>query len=127
MKTILALIFSLSIFIVPSAFASTLGTINAPDTIPKPTDTEEYVAGIVRNSISILIIVAFIVDLLWTIFAGFRFITAGGDEKTIGQAWSQIYWGIIGMLVVVGSYAIITLVEHFFKINIISGGLNLPI
>lgn len=105
-----------------------IGKINPPPgVVPVPNDPTEFVAGIVRNGVSMLLLVAFIVDLLWTIFAGFRFITAGGDEKAVGQAWSQIYWGLIGMLVVVGAYAIIVLVEHFFELNIITGGLKLPI
>lgn len=108
---------------------SSLGTITPPAGIPTPAPgvaTTEYVAGVIRNGISILIIVAFIVMFLWTIFAGFRFVTSGGDEKTISQAWSSIYWGIIGMLVVMGSYAIVVLIEHFFQVDIITGGLKLP-
>lgn len=103
-----------------------VGTITnpgLPDTGPNPSG---FIAGFVRGGISLLLIVAFIVALIWTIFAGFRFIFAGGDEKAIAGAWSQIYWGLIGMVVVMGSYAIIKLVETFFGVNILSGGFQLP-
>lgn len=104
-----------------------IGTINPGQSVPSVSgDPSAFVASLIRNSISLLIIVAFILDLIWTIIGGIRFITAGGDPKTTGAAWSQIYWGMIGMVVVVGSFAIIKLVEIFFSVSIISGGFRLP-
>lgn len=103
-----------------------LGTINVDTTIPNPGDPSTFVASLIKNGISILILGAFIIDLIWTIIAGIKFITAGGDSKAISAAWSQIYMGMIGMLVVVGSYAIIVLVETFFNVKIISNGFTLP-
>ena len=104
-----------------------IGTIVPPPNIPNPGgDPSSFVAGIIRGGIQFLLITAFIVALIWTIFAGFRFVFSGGDEKSISGAWSQIYWGLIGMVVVVGSFAIIKLIEVFFKVNILSGGFLLP-
>jgi len=85
-----------------------------------------FVAGLVRNGLQLLLIVAFIIDLIWTILAGFQFIFAGGDPKNISTAWSRIYWGLIGMVIVLASFAIIRIVEIFFDIRLISGGLSLP-
>lgn len=109
-----------------SGGGGSIGTITPPASVPNPPDAIAFTAGLIRNGISLLILVAFITDLLFTIFAGFRFITAGGDEKAVSSAWSQIYYGLIGMLVVMGSYAIIRLVETFFGVDIITGGLKLP-
>ena len=98
-----------------------VGTIAPPAGVPTTGgDPTSFVAGLVRGIISWLILGAFVIALFWTIFAGYRFITAGGDEKSIGSAWAQIYWGLIGMLVVLGSFAIIKLVEIFFDVNIIT-------
>jgi hypothetical protein len=121
--------------IVPIAFAlllaacaanpggtSPVGTIIAPPSTPNPRDPVDFTAGLIRNGISLLITVAFIVDFFWTILAGIRLITSSGDPKAVSATWSQIYMGLIGMLVVVGSYAIIVLIETFFGIPIISGG-----
>lgn len=94
--------------------------------IKNPGDPGAFVASLIKNGISMLILGAFIIDLIWTILAGIKFITAGGDPKSISAAWSQIYMGMIGMLVVVGSYAIIVLVETFFNVKIISNGFTLP-
>jgi hypothetical protein len=105
-----------------------LGTINPPaGTIPDTGgDPTGFVAGFIRNGIWLLIITAFIVALIWTIFAGYSFIFAGDDPKKVSSAWSRIYWGIIGLVIVVGSFAIIKLVETFFGVSIISQGFELP-
>lgn len=98
-----------------------LGTIGNPTKLPDPgADPTGFVASFIQGGISLLLIVAFVIDLIWTIFAGYRFITAGGDSKSVSSAWSQIYWGLIGMVVVLGSFAIIKLVEIFFHVDIIS-------
>jgi len=105
-----------------------IGTITPPDTIPtiNPGDETSFVAGFVSGGLQLLLIVAFIIALIWTILAGLKFITASGDEKGISSAWSQIYFGLIGMVVVLGAFAIMRLVEVFFNVNIISGTFLLP-
>ena len=109
-------------------FLAQVGRINPPPGVVPDAggDPTGFVAGIIRGGIQFLLITAFIVALIWTIFAGFRFVFSGGDEKSVSGAWSQIYWGLIGLIVVVGAFAIIKLVEAFFKINIVSGGFLLP-
>jgi len=94
--------------------------------VPTTTDPSTFVATLIRNGLTLLIIVAFIVDLIWTIFAGYRFIFAGGESKNISSAWSQIYWGLIGMVIILGSFAIIKLVEEFFGVTILEAQFSLP-
>lgn len=108
-------------------FLAQIGTISPPPSVRTTEgDPSNFVASLVRNGIQFLLIAAFIVALLWTIFAGYRFMTSGGDPKTTGQAWSQMYWGLIGMLIVFGSYAIMIMVEEFLGVKIISGPFQLP-
>ena len=108
--------------------SSGIGTINPGNNfVPTASgDPSALAAGIVKSVLTLLLIVAFIIAVIWNILAGLKFITASGDPKGISEAWSRIYWGIIGLVVVVGSFAIIKMVELFFKIDIISGGLKLP-
>lgn len=107
-----------------------LGTITPPESIPTiPPEAgaeSSFVSGFVSGGLQLLLIVAFIIALIWTILAGLKFITASGDEKGISSAWSQIYFGLIGMVVVLGAFAIMRLVEVFFGVDIISGDFLLP-
>ena len=109
-------------------YLAQIGTINPPPgTIPVASgDPSNLVASIIRNGIWLMIITAFIVAVIMMLLAGFKFITAGGDEKAVSSAWSQITWGLIGLIVVVGAFAIIRLAETFFRVQIISGGFILP-
>lgn len=106
-------------------FLAQLGTIEAPPGVVSG-DPETTVITLVRNGITLLLIISFVVFLIWTMIAGLRFIFAQGDSKSVGQAWSSIYWSLIGMVVVVGAFAIIKLVEGFFGIHILTDG-GIPI
>ena len=90
------------------------------------TDPSAFVASLIRNGLTLLITAAFVIDLIWIIFAGYRFIFAGGESKNISSAWSQIYWGLLGMVIILGSFAIIKLVETFFDVTVLSGPFTLP-
>ncbi len=104
-----------------------LGTINPPASIPTVGgNPSTFVAGLIRGSISALLIGGFIMTFIWIMLAGFRFITSGSDPKSVSSAWAQIYWGLIGMVVVLGAFAIIKLVETFFGVTVLSGGFQLP-
>lgn len=121
-----AVIFSF-LFLPLSAYGQGVGTITPPSTIPTVEgDPSDFVAGLVRAGIMLLVIVGFVVGLIWMIFAGYSFIFAGDDPKNISAAWSRIYWGLLGLVIVVGAFAIIKLVETFFNIQIISGPFQLP-
>lgn len=103
--------------------AAGLGTIDPPPgvpTIPQGQDPSIFVGKIIQNGLTLLITVAFIIALVWTMIAGIRFVTAGGDPKTVSSAWSQIYWGLIGLVVVLASFAIINIVQTFFGVQIIN-------
>lgn len=104
----------------PPAFADdAIGTITPPASVPDPgADPTAYVSGLIKAGVSLLLVVAFVIFFIWTILAGLRFVFAGGDSKNISAAWSQIYWGIIGMAVVMGAFAIVKLVETFFGVTI---------
>ncbi len=104
-----------------SFLAVDLGKITPPaGTLPEASDPNTFVAGLVRNGITLLIIVAFIIGLIWMIFAGYSFIFAGDDPKKVASAWSRIYWGLIGLVIVVGAFAIISLVETVFNVHFLT-------
>lgn len=52
----------------------------------------------------LLVIVAGIYALLNFIFAGYQFMTAGGDPKGVQAAWGRIWQTLVGMIIVVSSF-----------------------
>lgn len=105
-----------------------LGKITPPQGLVKDAgaDPSAFVAGLIRNGISLLVIASFVIAVIWMIINGLRFILAQGDEKTVASAWSQIYWTLIGMVIIMSSFAIIKMVEVFFGVHIFDSPFQLP-
>lgn len=83
------------------------------------------VISVIRNAIRFVLLVAFILAFVFLIIGGIRWITAGGDEKAVAGARGMITAALIGLVVVLVSYALIILVERFFNVTIISGNTTL--
>ena len=61
------------------------------------------------------------------IIGGIRWILAGGDEKAVASARGTITAALIGLVIVLVAFALIRLVEIFFSVNIITGGVTIPV
>lgn len=81
---------------------------------------------VVRGIIRLILIVAFVLAFIMLIIGGIRWILAGGDEKAVSSARNMITGALIGLVIVLVSYAIIVLVETFFDVNIITGTTEIP-
>lgn len=82
--------------------------------------------NVVRGIIQFILVVAFVAAFVFLIIGGVRWITAGGDEKAVASARNTITAALIGLVIVLVAYAIIRLVEIFFNVNIITGGVTIP-
>ncbi len=71
----------------------------------------EYYVGLILNIVFSLLGII-VVGLI--IFNGFNWMTARGNEKKVEEAKSSLISAIIGLLIVLGSYAITTFVFKFF-------------
>lgn len=78
------------------------------------------VVAVVRGIIRFILTIAFVASFLFLLIGGLRWITSGGDEKNVASARNMITAAIVGLVVVLLSYAIIKLVETFFGVSIIS-------
>jgi len=102
---IIFLIFILILGFFSTVEAQGIGTITKPEGVPDAgANPAQFVGSLIRNSLSLAVIVGFIVFFFWIIFAGYRYITSAGDPKGISQAWNQILWGLIGMVVILSSF-----------------------
>lgn len=95
--------------------AGLFGKINPPPGIEKfaggnVTGLTIFISAILR----LLIIVAGIYALLNFIFAGYQFMTAGGDPKGIEKAWGRIWQSLVGLILVVGSFLLAAVIGQIF-------------
>ncbi len=62
--------------------------------------------------IAIVIVFATPIIVFFIIYAGFLYVTARGNEQTITQANRALLYAIIGGLLILGAYGIITIVSN---------------
>ncbi|MBI3443297.1 hypothetical protein HY008_01370 [Candidatus Woesebacteria bacterium] len=80
--------------------------------------------ALLRAAIVGILIVAAVIFFFMLIIGGIKWITSGGDKAQTESARSQITAALIGLVVVFSAWAIITLINAFFGIDLFS--LNLP-
>jgi len=56
--------------------------------------------------------VALILIVVFVIFYGIKFMTAQGDPTKLGEAKKSFLWGLVGILVILGTYTIIATVAN---------------
>ena len=61
--------------------------------------------------IEILLIFAIPIIVLFIILAGFKFVTAQGNETTIGEAKRALLYAIIGGLLILGAFLILAVIQ----------------
>ena len=60
--------------------------------------------------------IAFIIYLVW---GGIEYLTSGGDKARIDDAQKKITSSVIGVVILISSYAITYFIQQVFKINIL--------
>ena len=86
--------------------------IKPPDFIStNPLGNNNSMLTLLNNILRLLIVVGGIYALLNFVLAGFQFIGAGGDPKKIEAAWGKIWQSIVGLLIIVASFALAALLS----------------
>lgn len=70
---------------------------------------------LIGNAISILLSMIGLLFLLLTIYAGFLWMTARGNDEQVGKAQKIMSGALIGLVLVIGAYAITLLVGSAFN------------
>ncbi len=98
----------------------------AQELVPSQIRPINDIIAVVRNAIRFILLVAFVLAFIFLLIGGIRWIPAGGDEKAVSGARGMITAALIGLVIVLVSYALIVLVENFFNVSIISGPVVIP-
>ena len=98
----------------------------AQNIVPNELQGNTDIIQIVRAIIRFILLIAFVLAFIFLLIGGLRWITAGGDEKSVASARGMITAALIGLVIVLLAFAIIKLVETFFGVTIVSGNLSIP-
>lgn len=95
-------------------------TIPKPSTLPGPSETEQIdktLRSILLDTILprfTIMLIGFIggLALLFIVIAGARFAMAYGNEEAIDKAKKQAIYGIVGLLIAILAYTIVTIIVN---------------
>jgi len=80
--------------------------------------TIQGIEGIVSNILNIIIPVVGVILLLMLIAGGFQYITSEGEAEQTAKAKKTLTYAIFGLLVVLGAWLIIGLIEKFTGLDL---------
>ncbi len=107
------LIFLLVAFAPSTVFAQNCTAPNGspwPDCIP----TDDFIV-MLGKVIDIFLILTGSVAVLFIIIGGFQYITSAGNPENVGKAKNTVLYAIIGLIVVILSYAIVKFIIDNIK------------
>ncbi len=83
---------------------------------PLPTAYQGVAGGgiivFLTNILRLVFVAAGLFAFINLILAGFQFIGAGGDAKAIEKAWGKIWQSLLGLVLIVGSFALAALIGY---------------
>ena len=78
------------------------------------------VGSLLGNIIIASMVIAGLMVFFYLIMGGIQYISSGGDKAQAEAARNRITYALIGLVIVVGSFAIIKLIESFFGLSILN-------
>lgn len=75
------------------------------------------IVGGISSLIGFMTIVAAIWFLFQILFAGYQWITAGGEPKKLAEARDRIVHAFIGIVIVIAAWSLLAVVGQFFGFN----------
>jgi len=118
MRKLILLIFTLFLLI-PSGSLVATPTGSGPSVDPPPEIIENLeaddVVRIIVNVRNWFAGIVLIIAVAVVLFAGFLYMTAGGDDKKVETAKKTLLNGIIGIVVALFAYGIVTLISNLIK------------
>jgi hypothetical protein len=92
--------------------SSLIGTIANPMPAGYSSVTGGGLILFLTNILRLIFVVAGIYAFINFILAGFQYMSAAGDAKALSAAWNRIWNSLLGLILVVGSFALAALVSQ---------------
>ena len=94
------------------------GKVNLPPGVIEYNGLEEGgPTNFIGNILKLLILVAGLYALFNFVFAGYAFLSAGGDPKKIADAWAKIWQTALGLVVTASAFIVAGIISRFIYGN----------
>lgn len=81
---------------------------------------------LVQRIINLIVPAGFIVLLIMLIVGGFKYLTSGGEPKSISSASGTLTWALLGMLFLVLIWLLLKLIESFTGVEVTKFCIGFP-
>lgn len=78
----------------------------------------DQIEEMVGKVISVVVGLGFIAMLVTLIFAGFKYLTSGGEPKAIQAAHQAFTWALLGVVFMAIAWLVLQLIESFTGVNV---------
>ena len=82
------------------------GSVNPPPGVSSYGGGIDNLRTFISVLVNTLIIIAGVYAFFNFIFAGYSFLSAGGNPEKVANAWSKIWLSMVGLLIAAGSFVI---------------------
>jgi hypothetical protein len=110
---------------VPVSSVNAAKTGDIPITFPAPTSGILNFGNLITAGIRVSLVIASLLTFAFLIWGGIQWITSGGDKAAYESARNRITAALIGLAIVAASWALMSLIAHFFNIDF-TGGFTIP-
>lgn len=91
-------------------------TITPPNGIK--TGGIDVLQKILGNAMTIMIILAVFLSLIYLVWGGVQWTASGGDKSKVAAARAKLTWAIVGLLVALGAFLIVNIFGYFFNVKL---------
>jgi len=79
-----------------------------------------YFSEFIPKAITLAFIAGVVIFFFMLIIGAIQWITSGGDKEALSKARGRITSGLIGIIILFSVYVIVSVIEQFFGINILT-------
>src|SRR6266567_5966168 len=90
-------------------------TVTAPGGIPS--GGLSFMQQVMNNALTIMLVFAVIITLIFLIWAGIQWVSSSGDKSKLAAARARLTWAIIGLVIVFLAFLVVNIVGSFFNIQ----------
>ena len=76
------------------------------------------IEDVFKNVVNVVVGLAFIASLIMLIWAGFKYLTSGGEPKAVQAAHHTFSWALLGILFLAIAWLVLNLIEAFTGVNV---------
>ncbi len=107
---------ALNLFSLPNLVFGQFGPGDYPEPdVPGRFQTADDIIDLIDRIVNYILIALIIISAAFIAFAGFTYVTAGGDESKVKKAKDYLVWGVFGLVFVVGAKGVIWIIFNLIS------------